>query len=139
MMILANPRHEQFAQRVATGKSATAAYRLVYAKAKNADVMGPRLLGNVGVRARVAELQARSATAATLTMQQRREIAREIALDTKARNSDRLAAIMADAKLAGELKPEATVNVGVQVTPPDALLAGLAKFLSAGERGEAFA
>ena len=105
------PKHELFAQRVATGDSATAAYRLVYAKAKNADVMGPRLLGNVGVRARVAELQARSATAATLTMQQRREIACAIATDTTARASDRLAAIMADARLAGELKGDSvTVN-----------------------------
>ena len=85
------------------------------------------------MKQRVAELQAQSATAATLTMQQRREIACEIAceiaLDAKARNSDRLAAIMADAKLAGELKPEATVNIGVQVQSPDALIAGLAKFL----------
>ena len=101
---LANPRREKFAQHVATGESATAAYRLVYAKAKNADVMGPRLLGNVGVRARVAELQSRSAIAATLTMRQRREIACAIATDSTARASDRLAAIMADARLAGELK-----------------------------------
>ena len=79
MMILPNQRHEKFAQRVASGESATAAYRLVYAKAKNADVMGPRLLGNVGVRARVAELQSRSATGATLTMPQMREIACAIA------------------------------------------------------------
>lgn len=133
MPILANPRWEKFAQHVATGESATAAYRMVYAKAKNADVMGPRLLGNVGVRARVADLQARSATAATLTMQQRREIACVIALNTTARDSDRLAAIMVDARLAGELKPEATVNVGVTVQTPDALIAGLAKFLCAAQ------
>ena len=82
--------------------------------------MGPRLLGNVGIRGRVAELQARSATAATLTMQQRREIACTIAIDTTAKASDRLAAILADAKLAGELveKVEQTVD-DKRVLPPD--------------------
>ena len=98
------PKHELFAQRVATGDSATAAYRVIYGKEKNADVFGPRLMGNDGIRARVGELQAGSATAATLTMQQRREIACAIARDATARASDRLAAIMADARLAGELK-----------------------------------
>ena len=98
------PQHELFAQRVATGDSATAAYRAVYGTGKNADVFGPRLMGNDGIRARVAELQAGSATAATLTMRQRREIACAIATDTTARASDRLAAIMADARLAGKLK-----------------------------------
>lgn len=120
MMILPNQRHEKFAQRVASGESATAAYRLVYAKAKNADVMGPRLLGNVGVRNRVAELQAQSATAATLTMKQRREIACTIALDTTAKASDRLAAIMADARLAGELVEKVDMAMDdKRVLPPD--------------------
>ena len=105
------PQHELFAQRVATGDSATAAYRAVYRRGKNADVFGPRLMGNDGIRARIAELQAHSATAAILTMQERREIARAIAVDTTARPSDRLAAILADARLAGELKGDSlTVN-----------------------------
>ena len=98
------PQHELFAQRVATGDSATAAYRAVYGKEKNADVFGPRLMGNDGIRSRVGELQEHSANAITLTMQERREIACAIARDITARASDRLAAILADARLAGELK-----------------------------------
>ena len=89
---------------MATGDNATAAYRAVYGTGKNADVFGSRLMGNDGICARVGELQAGSATAATLTMQQRREIACAIARDTTARASDRLAAILADARLAGEVK-----------------------------------
>ena len=105
------PQHELFAQRVAAGDSATAAYRAVYGRGKNADVFGPRLMGNDGIRSRIAELKAHSATAATLTMQERREIARAIAVDTTARPSDRLAAILADARLGGELKGDSlTVN-----------------------------
>ena len=73
-------------------------------KEKNADVFGPRLMGDDGIRARIGELQAGSATAATLTMQLRREIACAIARDATAKASDRLAAILADARLAGELK-----------------------------------
>ena len=76
-------------------------------------------MANDSIAARVEELRAMSATAATLTMQQRREIAAAIARDTTARASDRLAAIVADAQLAGELKREATaaasVTVGVAV------------------------
>ena len=122
------PQHELFAQRVATGDSATAAYRAVYGAGKNADVFGPRLMGNDGIRARVGELQARSATAATLTMQERRKIARAIAVDTTARASDRLAAIMADARLAGELKGDSvTVNATASAN---------AAFLSEQERAE---
>ena len=75
-------------------------------------------MANDSIAARIAELRAMSATAATLTMQQRRAIAAAIARDTTARASDRIAAVMADAKLAGELKGDAPiasvkVNIGL--------------------------
>ena len=57
MPALANPRHEKFAQAVASGKSASEAYRQSGANGKNADVNAARLLVNDGIRERVAELK----------------------------------------------------------------------------------
>jgi hypothetical protein len=97
------PNHELFSQRVATGLSATAAYRAIYGAAKNADVFGPRLMGNDGIRARIAELQAASATSATLTMQERREMLAAAARCKTVKHGDLVAIVLADARLAGEL------------------------------------
>ncbi len=53
-------------------------------------------------------------------MKQRREIACTIALDTTAKASDRLAAIMADARLAGELVEKVDMAMDdKRVLPPD--------------------
>lgn len=73
--MLKNPRHEAFAQAVASGTSGTEAYRRVYgAKAnKNAENLACRLSRNVNVRQRVSELQQKSATATTLSLQEKRE------------------------------------------------------------------
>lgn len=98
-----NPKHELFAQRVATGESATAAYRAIYETSKNADVFGPRLMGNDGIRARVATLQAASATATTLTMRERRERLATRARSATVKDGDLVAIVLADAKLAGDL------------------------------------
>jgi hypothetical protein len=57
---LKNIRHEKFAQLVAGGMSATKSYSEAGYEAKDADVAGPRLLGNVGVAARIAELRKES-------------------------------------------------------------------------------
>ena len=57
MPALANPRHELFAQAVASGKSASEAYRQSGATGKNADVHAARLMVNDGIRKRVAELR----------------------------------------------------------------------------------
>ena len=113
-----NTPHEAFAQAVATGMSATAAYRLVYQRAENADVMGPRLLGNVGIRARVAALQAQTASETVLNMRERREAIAQRVRGGVAKDSDLVSLVMADAKLAGELKGDAPiasvkVNVGL--------------------------
>ncbi len=63
MAILQNARHERFAQDKAKGKSTGPAYTAAGYKATghSAEVAGGRLLKNVEVRNRVAELQGRTA------------------------------------------------------------------------------
>ena len=65
MAVLHNPRHEQFAQLVASGKTPAEAYVAAGYAAKTAYTCGPRLLKTASVRARVAELQRTVAQAAT--------------------------------------------------------------------------
>ena len=60
MPALANPRHELFAQAMASGKSASEAYRQSGATGKNADVQAAKLMVKSSIRARVAELKRRS-------------------------------------------------------------------------------
>ena len=110
MGAIRNPKHELFAQRVATGESATTAYRAIYGAGKNADVFGPRLMGNDGIRARVAALQASAAKACVLTLERKRELLAGFANNCDAKMADRIAAVMADAKLAGELTEKAEIK-----------------------------
>lgn len=58
MPVLKNSKHERFAQMVAGGKSATAAYRKVYgATQRVAEGNACRVMENDGVSARVEELK----------------------------------------------------------------------------------
>jgi hypothetical protein len=99
-----NQRHERFAQLAASGETGTAAYRVAYgAEGASAEVGASRLLRNDKVSERIAEFQRESATATTLNMQRRREILAEIAENKLAKDADRINAVLADAKLAGEL------------------------------------
>ena len=139
---LDNPTHEAFAQKVAQGLNATEAYRAVTGKnGPGAKVIAHRWLTKTN--SRIKELQAASATAATLTMQERREfIARlvrtpialidehnplcqfvkyvesESGRRVEYKVADKLAAIMDDAKLAGELieKKELSGELRVPMT-----------------------
>ncbi len=63
MPVLKNARHERFAQNRAKGMSPGPAYTAAgyKAKAKSAEAAGRRLLQNVTVRDRLAELQGRNA------------------------------------------------------------------------------
>jgi hypothetical protein len=71
--ILDNPAHEAFAQTVAQGINPTQAYREVTGKNNpGAKVMAHRWVTKVNQRVR--QIQAASATATTLTMQERREL-----------------------------------------------------------------
>ena len=57
MGLLNNPRHELFAELVATGQSPAQAYAAVGYEGKTAYTCGPRLLKRPEVRSRVTELQ----------------------------------------------------------------------------------
>ena len=57
MPVLDNPRHEQFAQLVATGKTPAEAYVCAGYAEKTAYTCGPRLLKKAPVRSRVGEFQ----------------------------------------------------------------------------------
>ena len=57
MGLLDNPRHEKFAQLVATGHSPARAYAVAGYEEKTAYTCGPRLLKLPEVRSRVSELQ----------------------------------------------------------------------------------
>jgi hypothetical protein len=65
--ILENPRHELFAQELATGKSATEAY--VSCGYKPSRKNAARLRTNEGVKARLAELQAVTARSTAITIE----------------------------------------------------------------------
>jgi hypothetical protein len=99
-----NQRHERFAQLAASGETGAAAYREAYGtEGASAEAGASRLLRNDKVSERISELQKASATATTLNMQRRREILAEIAENKLAKDADRINAVLADAKLAGEL------------------------------------
>lgn len=65
MSVLANPRHELFAQGRAEGLTADAAYEAAGYKPSRAHAS--RLAANGSIRARVAELQARAAAGVVVT------------------------------------------------------------------------
>ncbi|HUD75922.1 MAG TPA: hypothetical protein VMQ76_12695 [Terracidiphilus sp.] len=70
---LDNPRHERFCQLAAGGMSASDSYRLSYCygqnwRTDNADVLGPRLMGEVGIRDRIGQLRARAGASTVLTL-----------------------------------------------------------------------
>jgi phage terminase small subunit len=67
MPVLENPRHELFAEELATGKSASEAYALAGFRPsrKNAS----RLRANEDVTARVTELQAVAARSTAITIE----------------------------------------------------------------------
>jgi Terminase small subunit len=73
MPALANPRHELFAQAVASGKSASEAYRQSGATGKNADVQAAKLVVKSSIRERVAELKEAQSKKCEMTRDQLRQ------------------------------------------------------------------
>lgn len=67
MPILSNPRHERFAQELASGKSQTEAYETAGFKHNRHNAS--RLITNETIKARVAELQGRITEGVVLTKQ----------------------------------------------------------------------
>ena len=76
-----SPKHEAFVQAyVSRGMNGTKAYRAVYPSIKSDDVAGAaaaRLLGNVRVQARIAEIMRAGAERAEVTVE---EVVRELKL-----------------------------------------------------------
>lgn len=114
MPALKNARHERFVQELAKGKSQMEAYRLAGYSAETAESNAHRLMGNEGVRARLAELQERSAKRVEVTVEKLIEEADEIRLAAMAAGqySAALGAVKEKGVLSGKRveKREATVN-----------------------------
>ena len=67
MPTLQNPRHERFAQELATGKTADAAYALAGYRANRSNAA--RLSGSGDIQKRVAEIQSMGAERAAITIE----------------------------------------------------------------------
>ena len=76
MPSLSNPRHERFAQELATGQSAARAYAVAGYRAGGnaAEVGASRLIRKAQVKARLAELQERAAIRTEITIERLTEM-----------------------------------------------------------------
>jgi phage terminase small subunit len=101
MPALTNPKHERFAIELSQGVTATEAY--VIAGYKPDDGNAARLTGNDKIKARVAEIQARSAIKTEITLASLMEEAGQIQALAQADKQYAAAtsALTAKAKLAG--------------------------------------
>lgn len=70
---LDNPRHESFAQAVASGMKGVDAHRKVYGDSKSARQRASLLLTNNDIAQRVSELSGQAATGMVMTLQQEME------------------------------------------------------------------
>lgn len=123
MPALKNQKHEDFAQAIANRIKPSDAYAAGHPKAspKTCSEEGSRLTRKPTIATRIAELEgiknrvvakaeekavekaAIKLTGKLLTMQDRRAIMGQIAMDSKIEADTRMRAVMNDAKLAGEL------------------------------------
>jgi phage terminase small subunit len=105
MPALTNPKHERFAVEVSQGVSATQAYVIAGYKPKKSSIQpsSARLLSNAMVKARIAEIQERSAIKTEITLASLIQEAAEIQEAAKAdkQYSAATAAFTAKAKLSG--------------------------------------
>ena len=102
MPTLRNPRHERFAQELATGNTADAAYVLAGYRANRSNAA--RLSASRDIQKRVAEIQSLGAERAAITVETliaEAEAARSKAMGEKGGAAAAVAAITAKAKLAG--------------------------------------
>jgi len=127
MPVLANPKHERFAQMVGTGAKATPAYRKAFgATGRTAEVNASKLAAETEVRLRIEEIrrqyEAHRAEEADgvlkkqfLTLDRKRELLSSFAENGTLHVRDRVKCIELDAKLAGELKGDNGTQVSVTV------------------------
>jgi len=116
MPSLSNARHEKFCHLIAAGKTYTEAYRILYPNNSAPNQSGYNLLNKTpGVKERIEEFREEVALRAVMDLSQKREVLRQMALGmtpTKTYNKDTgetfdaLAALLADAKIAGEFAPD---------------------------------
>jgi len=116
MPALANARHEKFCHLIASGKTYTEAYRILYPNNSAPNQSGYNLLNKTpGVRERIEEFREEVALRAVMDLSRKREVLRQMAegmIPTKTYNKDTgetydaLAALLADARIAGEFAPE---------------------------------
>jgi len=124
MKVLKNPRHERFARLVCQGLTHVDAYRKCYPDQSPASVNAGSvaLWADLDVKARVAEINDMVASEYAMSLGEKRDTLRRMALGeipTKVIRKydgkveavfDRIAALQMDAKLGGEFAPE-QVNV----------------------------
>jgi phage terminase small subunit len=106
---LRNPRHEKFAQELAAGKTADAAYVLAGYRENRSNAA--RLNANQDIQKRVAEIQSVGAERAAITVESLiAESARKKAMADKGGAAAAVAAITAKAKLAGLWRDKVAVT-----------------------------
>src|SRR5262245_2752043 len=110
MPILANPRHESFAQELAAGRSAAEAYEQAGYKPNYGNCI--RLKGNERIVTRVAEIQRRGAVRAEVTIASLvRELEEErIEALRLGQTSAAVAATMGKAKVTGQIVDRAEIR-----------------------------
>jgi phage terminase small subunit len=130
MPVLKNPKHERFAQELAKGKTATESYTLAGYAPNQPNAA--RLISKDMVRARVAELQARSVIKTEITLASLMQEAGEIQAAAQAdkQYSAATAALTAKAKLAG-LWVDKAENTNRNVDPSRVSDAELAEVIQA--------
>jgi hypothetical protein len=127
---LANRLHERFCWLVAEGLDRQAAYAQVAPHIKNPGQVGYQLYKKPEIKARIAEIQTEVHCRSLMALDSKRDLLRQMIEGTiptkvvKRPNGsveavfDRLGALMADAKLAGELteSPQQTAGGDVRLT-----------------------
>jgi hypothetical protein len=119
---LKNQLHEDFAQEMAKGKSATEIYRMLCPNAKNPNTLGSRLWNRRDIRERISEISAEAADVRNMTIQQKRDLLRKQALgivptklnvrpDGTEEIFDMLGAIALDCRMAGHFSPDGKQSV----------------------------
>ena len=112
MYPLPNPLHERFANLMATGNNATQAYRVLRPFVKNPHALGHRLMKRPEIRCRIEEIRRGVSEKTVMNIAEKRDLLRQMAegqIPTKrfdkatGKTHDFLAAVVADAKVAGEV------------------------------------
>jgi phage terminase small subunit len=109
--VLRNPRHERFAQELATGKTADLAYVLAGYRENRSNAA--RLNASQNIQKRVAEIQSMGAELAAITVETliaEAEQARSKAMGDKGGAAAAVAAITVKAKLAGLWRDKVAVT-----------------------------